>query len=328
MKTSLGQAVIYCSLFVATVFINKYVLSILKFQYPTIFQGWQTLVGFLMLSLLITARHIPPMMENVTRSDIAHWLPGMMCFVATIYSGSKALAKLPIPVFMTMSNLTTVISCTGQLVMNRQLTSLYSYTMIMVLVITSILVATFDPNYSPEGYYWMCVHVIAAGALGIYNRLISGRLKLNDHEKLYCNYLYSVLLLAPFSYFNGDAVQAGKYPYLYFSKFYMGCIMSGVFGVFLSLSNTKLLEGCRDKEELTKVYGIAKLITSGLSLLFFDLELTASASFWMLFSHLAAIVCEDQSNVEEAPNLSAMIPSNIGLNKMNSVTHDYIKIPV
>ena len=28
-----------------------------------------------------------------------------------------------------------------------------------------------------------------------------------------------------FMCFTGDAVEAGKYPYLYFSKFYMGCIM-------------------------------------------------------------------------------------------------------
>lgn len=332
MKSSFQQAGVYCVLFAATHFVNKYVLSVLKFQFPTIFQGWQTLVGFLMLSLLVSTRHLPVLLENTDRYDVANWLPGMMFFVCSIYSGSKALATLPMPVFLSMCNLVTVIFSTAQLAIYRQLTSIYSYTMLMMVVVSSIFIAASDPDYHADGYFWMCVHVISTGLYGIYSKTTRGRLKLSAHEKMYCNYLYSVLILAPSSYFLGDAVQAGRYPYLYFSKFYMGCIMSGVFGVFLALSSIKLNENNMDKAESAKISGIAKLITSVVSLIFFKMTYTAPHMLWICVNHLAAIVCEDSSNIEESPIMSSASVSSSSsrqhLTQQNAMTKEFIKVTV
>ncbi|XP_060552153.1 transmembrane protein 241-like [Ruditapes philippinarum] len=189
MRSSLQQASIHCAVFVATHFVNKYVLSVLKFQFPTIFQGWQTLVGFLMLSLLVSTRHLPTLLDNTDRYDIANWLPGMMFFVSSIYSGSKALAALSIPVFLSLHNLVTVILCTAQLAIYRQLTSIYSYTMLMILVVSSILIGATDPDYHMDGYFWTCVHILTTGGYGVYSKISRGRLKLSAHKREYCNYL-------------------------------------------------------------------------------------------------------------------------------------------
>lgn len=329
MRSTLQQAVTYSLLFLATHFVNKYVLSILKFQFPTIFQGWQTLTGFLMLSLLVSTRHLPTLMENVNRNDIAKWLPGMMFFVCSIYAGSKALATLSMPVFLSHHNLVTVILSTGQLAIYRQLTSIYSYAMLMMLVLSSILIGLSDPDFDKDGYFWMCIHILSTGGYGIYTKLTRGRLKLNSHEKMYCNYLYSVIVLAPSSYFLGDAVKAGQYPYLYFSKFYMGCIMSGVFGVFLSLCSIQLNESSFDKADIVKILGVAKLITSVVSLLFFNMTFTAQHVLWICVNHLAAIVCEDSSNIEELTIVSSSSNSNLNhLTQQNSNTREYIKVNV
>ena len=42
----------YMFLVISSYFSNKYVLSTLGFRFPMVFQGWQTLVGFLILKLL------------------------------------------------------------------------------------------------------------------------------------------------------------------------------------------------------------------------------------------------------------------------------------
>ena len=42
----------YMFLVISSYFSNKYVLSTLGFRFPMVFQGWQTLVGFLILRLL------------------------------------------------------------------------------------------------------------------------------------------------------------------------------------------------------------------------------------------------------------------------------------
>lgn len=318
---------LYCILFMATIFVNKYVLSVLKFQYPTIFQGWQTLVGFVVISLLVTSRHLPRLMENTTRVDLAMWLPGMLFFVCSIYSGSRALAKMSIPVYLSLHNIVTVILCTCQLALYKQLTSLYSYIMLMTLVISAVFTGVFDPDFSSESYVWMCVHVLSSGAYGIYSKVMKGRLKLSLHDKIYCNYLYSVIVLVPCSYLLGDTVEVKKYPYLYFSKFYIGCIMSGVFGTFLSLSNIRLVDIKTDKEQLANIHGIAKLLTALVSLLFFDVTLTTTNVLWITVNLVAAIVCQDSSDMEGAP----VIPISSGhhpLRKQNQLTNEYIRVPI
>ena len=41
------EASVYLLLLAGSLFANKYVLSVLGFQFPMVFQGWQTLVGCL-----------------------------------------------------------------------------------------------------------------------------------------------------------------------------------------------------------------------------------------------------------------------------------------
>ncbi|XP_011245270.1 transmembrane protein 241 isoform X24 [Mus musculus] len=41
----------FCTCYLASHLTNKYVLSVLKFTYPTLFQGWQTFIGGLLLHM-------------------------------------------------------------------------------------------------------------------------------------------------------------------------------------------------------------------------------------------------------------------------------------
>ena len=44
-----------------------------------------------------------------------------------------------------------------------QLTSIYSYVMLMLLVVSSIFIGISDPDFSQDGYFWMCIHIITTG---------------------------------------------------------------------------------------------------------------------------------------------------------------------
>ncbi|KAK1795395.1 hypothetical protein P4O66_010571 [Electrophorus voltai] len=59
----------------------QYVLSVLKFTYPTLFLG----------------------------SVAVSWLPGSVLFLGNIYAGSKALSILPIPFFFVLQNVSEVV---------------------------------------------------------------------------------------------------------------------------------------------------------------------------------------------------------------------------
>jgi hypothetical protein len=65
---------------------------VLKFTYPTVFQGWQTLVGVLILKYLTMKKWL-----HVTALDKAtaiSLLPHCLYFLGAIVAGSKALATL------------------------------------------------------------------------------------------------------------------------------------------------------------------------------------------------------------------------------------------
>uniref|UniRef100_A0A8D2BQM1 Transmembrane protein 241 n=1 Tax=Sus scrofa TaxID=9823 RepID=A0A8D2BQM1_PIG len=102
----------FCTCYLASYLTNKYVLSVLKFTYPTLFQGWQTLIGGILLhaSWKLGWAEI----NSSSRSDVLTWLPASLLFVGIIYAGSRALSRLAIPVFLTLHNVAEVIICGHQ----------------------------------------------------------------------------------------------------------------------------------------------------------------------------------------------------------------------
>jgi hypothetical protein len=73
-------------------FILQYVLSVLKFTYPTIFQGWQTLVCVLILKYLTLKKQLD--VAVLDKSTAISLLPHCLYFLGAIVAGSKALATL------------------------------------------------------------------------------------------------------------------------------------------------------------------------------------------------------------------------------------------
>lgn len=302
---SLYMAVLFCSLFVSTNFVNKYVLSVLNFTYPTIFQGWQTLVGVAILRMLIAGGQVEPLLNGLDRKDLAPWAPGMMMFLVSIYSGSRALANLPIPVFFSLQNTVVVFKVITQLLLQKQLLSCFSYLMVMIALVSALGVSMTDPQFSSEGYFWMAIHVISNGSFYIYTNLMKGRLKLRSLDRLYCCYIYSVVMLAPCSYLLGDALEAVNYPYLYFTKFYLGCLFSGMLGIFLNLTAMRLQENdlLPSGLDFSAVQAIARICGSALSLFIFNTVLTANFAFLLAVNQVSSVVVLDAVNRSPLPHI-------------------------
>uniref|UniRef100_A0A673FNC1 Uncharacterized protein n=1 Tax=Sinocyclocheilus rhinocerous TaxID=307959 RepID=A0A673FNC1_9TELE len=93
---------------VELLFALQYVLSILKFTFPTIFQGWQTSTGALLL--LVTWKLGWVEINGFSRSAAFSQLPGSFLFIGNIYAGSKALSLLPIPFFFVLQNVSEVFA--------------------------------------------------------------------------------------------------------------------------------------------------------------------------------------------------------------------------
>ncbi len=85
-----GSAVTYVLLLATSLSANKFVLSTLGFQYPMVFQGWQTLVGFVIYRLLHACGRI-----SIVSLDMAGYIslfPFFLFFCSSILTGTKELS--------------------------------------------------------------------------------------------------------------------------------------------------------------------------------------------------------------------------------------------
>uniref|UniRef100_A0ABK0LGX7 Transmembrane protein 241 n=1 Tax=Rattus norvegicus TaxID=10116 RepID=A0ABK0LGX7_RAT len=234
----------FCTCYLASHLTNKYVLSVLKFTYPTLFQG----------------------------SDVLTWLPASVLFVGIIYAGSKALSRLAVPVFLILHNAAEVLTCGFQKCVWKEKTSLSKICSALFLLAAAVCLPFQDSQFDPDGYFWALIHFFCVGSYKILRRSRKPTV-LSDIDQQYLNYIFSMVLLAFASHPTGDLFRAMDFPFLYFYSFYGSCCASGVLGFFLMLSTVKLRNILAPGQCAAWIF-FAKVVTAGLSLLLFDMTLT------------------------------------------------------
>ncbi|XP_029446989.1 transmembrane protein 241 isoform X2 [Rhinatrema bivittatum] len=260
---------VFCWFYLAAYITNKYVLSVLKFTYPTLFQGWQTLVGGLLLHISWKLGWVE--ISSNTRSEVLSWLPASVLFVGIIYAGSRALSKLPIPVFFTLQNAAEVITCGLQWFIQKEHISLIKIWSALFLLIAASCLPLHDSQFDPDGYFWAGVHLICVGGYKAFQKSQKSTI-ISDLDQQYINYIFSIVLLGFASHPTGDLFSVLEFPFLYFYRFHSGCCASGILGFFLMLSTVKL-KGNLSSGHCAAWTLFAKVITAGSSLFFFDMIL-------------------------------------------------------
>ncbi|XP_014426012.1 UDP-N-acetylglucosamine transporter TMEM241 isoform X1 [Pelodiscus sinensis] len=263
----------FCLFYLASYFTNKYVLSVLKFTYPTLFQGWQTLVGGFLLHISWKLGWVE--ISYSSRSEVLTWLPASVFFVGIIYAGSRALSRLPIPVFLTVHNAAEVITCGFQKFVQKEHTSLLKICSVLFLLIAAGCLPLFDTEFDPDGYLWALIHFICVGVYKVIHKLWKTN-SLSDLDQQYINYVFRmginivaaftcfVVLLASASHPAGDLFSALDFPFLYFYRFHSSCCASGLLGFFLMLHTVKL-KSITSSWQYAAWSFLAKVTTAGLS---------------------------------------------------------------
>ncbi|NWX90114.1 TM241 protein, partial [Nothoprocta ornata] len=200
--------------------------------FPPVFFRWQTLVGGLLLHASWKLGWVE--ISLASRSDILSWLPASALFVGIIYAGSRALSRLPIPVFLTVHNAAEVITCGFQKFVQKESCSFPLPNSALCLLGAAVCLPLCDPQFDPNGYLWAFIHLICLGAYKVFHKLWKP-CSLSDLDQQYINYVFS-LLLCP----SGDLLSALDFPFLYFYRFHSSCCASGLLGFFLMLHTAKL----------------------------------------------------------------------------------------
>ncbi|KAJ9584454.1 hypothetical protein L9F63_021208 [Diploptera punctata] len=200
-KVEYFEFFVYVFLFVAAIFVNKYVLSVLKFTYPTVFQGWQTLVGVIILKGLSVKKQLDvALLDRVTALNL---LPHCFYFLGAIVAGSKALATLPIPVFVAVCNLP--IACIFLLdysssPLNPGLVQITAG-IISLGTAVSIILLDISMPFADSGYSWLLAHILFLTAQTLHSRITNPRY--TEADKLYYSNIFSVVCSCTIKFLPG-----------------------------------------------------------------------------------------------------------------------------
>ncbi|XP_051784885.1 transmembrane protein 241 isoform X1 [Erpetoichthys calabaricus] len=287
----------FCCLYLLAYCTNKYVLSVLKFTYPTLFQGWQTFVGGWLLVFCGRLGWVE--ITHFSRSTAVSWLPGSLLFVVNIYAGSRSLSKLPIPIFFVLQNASEIVSYLFQRITKKERASWLKLQSLLLLLVAAGCLPFCDPQFDPDGYLWSSVHVSSVGAYRVFQQLQKSS-SLSDLEQQYINYFFSMILLAFAAHPTGDLFGALEFPFLNSYNFLSGCCASGVLGFFLVVATVRLKRNVPG-EHCGAWICLAKVLSILLTPLIFDFTVNISTLLCLLFSCLgeALLVFSDQITAEK-----------------------------
>jgi len=257
---------------ISVLYINKYVLTILGFRYPTIFQGWQTLTGLLIYKLLTLVSKTSFKLTSIDRSALISLLPGFLFFTTSIISSSKALAGVPIPIFVSVFNtLPAVIYLLDRLLPKSggpPTSVLQVCASIGTLSTGSILVLSqISLNFSDSAYFWLVVGVVCSAAYCLHCRIADARY--TSWDKLFYNSVFSVIALAPASFYLEEAFEALNFHHDRQELFLFGCVASAVLGATANLYTVRL----KQDEYFGPVHHLALGVGAVISPIFFSEEL-------------------------------------------------------
>ncbi|KAF7649256.1 hypothetical protein LDENG_00144450 [Lucifuga dentata] len=281
--------------FVVSYFTNKFVLSVLKFTYPTLFQGWQTSIGALLLLLSVKLGWVE--MSRITRSAALSWLPGSILFVGNIYAGSRALSRMEIPFFFTLQNSSHVVSyIILKLVYREQKTQWLKATSVSLMLLSAVYLPFYDPQFDLNGYLWAVGHLFCVGAYRVFQIQYKSS-HLSDLEQQCINYLFSVLLLAAAAHPTGDLMGVLEFPSLHSYTFHCGCCVSALLGFLLLLATVRLKSGLTVEHCGVWIF-LSKMIAMSLSPFIFHMDINVPSLVSMIVSHTgeALLVYSDRES--------------------------------
>ena len=158
----------YCFASISMTIINKYIVSGEHFNMNLLLLSIQSIVCILTVYILKLLGFINYKDFNLV--DIKNWFPVSFSLVLVIYTGSKALQFLSIPIYTIFKNLTIILIAYGELLwFNNKITRLTSFA--FLLMVLSSVVAAYDDfdlndlfNKSMIGYFWMALNCLSSAA--------------------------------------------------------------------------------------------------------------------------------------------------------------------
>ncbi|OQD70434.1 hypothetical protein PENDEC_c023G05875 [Penicillium decumbens] len=303
----------YCGSSIMMTVMNKYVLSGLDFNLNFLLLMVQSIVCIVAIqtcksSGLITYR-------DFSTDEARKWFPITLLLIGMIYSGSKALQFLSIPVYTIFKNLTIILIAYGEVLwFGGSVTgmTLFSFGL---MVLSSFIAAWADIKHAVEssgdtssqvstlnaGYVWMMINCLCTSSyvLGMRKRIKLTNFK--DFDTMFYNNLLSIPVLIVFTLLVEDwssANLARNFPEDNRNGIFFAMVLSGLSSVFISYTSAWCVR-VTSSTTYSMVGALNKLPIALSGLIFFDAPVTfpsVSAIFVGFVSGIVYAVAKIKQN--------------------------------
>ncbi|KAI8990316.1 hypothetical protein BDB01DRAFT_859003 [Pilobolus umbonatus] len=238
----------YCFASILMTITNKYVLSGFDFNMNFLLLAIQNLVTVM---LLISFRFLNLIkFRAFDTTEARKWLPIAISLVAMIYTGSKALQFLRIPIYTIFKNLTIILIAYGEVLWFGGKVTHMMLVSFGLMVLSSVIAGWSDVNDALTqitdldttfiGYFWMASNCIASAAFVLYMRKRIKLTNFKDFDTVYYNNILSIpFLIVPSLLFEdyGSENLARNFPIEVRTQIITAMVFSGVSAFVMSYAS-------------------------------------------------------------------------------------------
>ncbi|ODV77546.1 UDP-galactose transporter [Suhomyces tanzawaensis NRRL Y-17324] len=306
----------YCASSILMTITNKYVLSGFSFNLNFFLLAVQCIVCIVTIGTLKALGIIT--YREFNRDEAKKWSPIAFLLVAMIYTASKALQFLSIPVYTIFKNLTIILIAYGEVLWFGGKVTSMTLGSFFLMVLSSVLACYGDSNSAktPDdtlslylGYFWMFANCFASASFVLIMRKRIKLTNFKDFDTMYYNNLLSIpiLLISSIIFEDWSAENlALNFPATGRTSTVVAMIISGASSVGISYCSAWCVR-VTSSTTYSMVGALNKLPIALSGLIFFE----AAVNFWSVSSIFVGFVAglvyavakQKQQKEQQAPTL-------------------------
>ncbi|KAF9631331.1 putative golgi gdp-mannose transporter protein [Lasiodiplodia theobromae] len=334
----------YCGSSILMTVTNKYVLSGTGFNLNFFLLCVQSLVCIFAIQTLKTTKVIS--YRDFKTEEAKKWLPITILLIGMIYTSTKALKFLSIPVYTIFKNLTIILIAYGEVLWFGGSVTPMALVSFGLMVLSSVVAAWADiqhalANYgggeSSEasdkistlnaGYMWMLLNCFCSATyvLGMRKRIKLTNFK--DFDTMFYNNLLSIPILLVASLFVEDWSSANlerNFPTEFRTSIILSMIFSGLSTIFISYTSAWCVR-VTSSTTYSMVGALNKLPIAISGLVFFDAPVTFGSVSAIMIGFVSGIVYAVAKVRQNASKSEALPTQNIPMSASSQSMKDGLK---
>ncbi|CAO3591519.1 unnamed protein product [Absidia cylindrospora] len=331
MRASLPIAC-YCFASILMTVTNKYVLSGYGFNMNFMLLTVQNLVT---VALLHTFKFLNLIkFRDFDKDEAKKWFPIAAALVAMIYTGSKSLQYLRIPIYTIFKNLTIILIAYGEVLWFGGAVTEQMLLSFALMVLSSIIAGWADISETLSelvvldstliGYFWMATNCVSSAAFVLYMRKRIKLTSFKDFDTMYYNNILSIplLIIPSFIFEDWSSENLTKtFPEEVRSQMIYAMVFSGVSAFVMSYASAWCVR-TTSSTTYSMVGALNKLPIAASGILFFGDPATFANVTAIIVGFIAGLVYSYAKTFGSKPNTNSPQQQSIPMSSSSQSAAD------